>query len=380
MAKAKFAPKRLLIVHAHPDDESLFTGHVIAERLAAKAEVAVFTLTRGERGKVKLDELKGLEGNLAAMGSFRAAELHEALRAYDSTGGQLQHAFAGTRAYLDSGMRINAFGKPIKPKNIDELALSAAATNVIADDIVAKILEFKPDAVLTYNSRGGFGHPDHKMAHDATAMAVRKVAKKRRGRAPKFWVIAEPRERFDAEIGNAKTAVIKKAALEAHASQVAVNAETYSVVPGKEIRYDRPERLRLSSPSIFVGVRSAFTFLWAMPLGVLLALAGTMMHQVKAADANQTPVGLIVALIMTASLAVSLRLLRRSRGALYLVTATLAATVLWLAQRQPGGELFIPGNDAGTIWAYGSIGICALVIMFPKIQPGAWRRSSRGHR
>jgi N-acetyl-1-D-myo-inositol-2-amino-2-deoxy-alpha-D-glucopyranoside deacetylase len=152
------------------------------------------------------------------------------------------------------------------------------------------------------------------------------------------------------------------------------------VVPGKEIRYDRPERIRLSSPSILVGIRSAFTFLWALPLGVLLALAGTMMHQVKANDSGQTPVGLIVALVMTASLALALRLLRRSRGALYLITGSLATAVIWLAQPQPGGELFIPGNDAGNIWAYGSIGVCALVILFPKIQPGAWRRSSRGHR
>lgn len=376
MAKAKFAPKRLLIVHAHPDDESLFTGHIIADRLAAKAEVMVFTLTRGERGKVKLDELKSLEGDLAAMGAFRAAELMEALKAF----GDVQHAFAGTRAYLDSGMRINPWGKPAKPRDLDELSLAAAATTIIADDIAAKILEFKPDAVLTYNRRGGFGHPDHKLAHDATAMAIRKVAKKSRSRAPQFWVIAEPREQFDAEIGNAKTAAVKKSALEAHASQVAVHAETYSVVPGKEIRYDRPERIRLSSPSALVGIRSAITFLWAMPLGVLLALAGTMMHQVSANNDAQTPIGLIVALVMTTSLAVALRLLRRSRGALYLVTATLAATIFWLAQRQPGGELFIPGNDAGTIWAYGSIGIFALVIMFPKIQPGAWRRSSRGHR
>jgi N-acetyl-1-D-myo-inositol-2-amino-2-deoxy-alpha-D-glucopyranoside deacetylase len=376
MAKAKFAPKRLLIVHAHPDDESLFTAHVIAERVAAKSEVHVFTLTRGERGKVKLDELKGLEGNLSAMGSFRSSELMEALSAF----GGVSHSFAGTRAYLDSGMRINPFGKPTKPKNMDELALSAASTSVIAEDIAAKIIEFKPDAVLTYNKRGGFGHPDHKMAHDATAMAVRKIAKKQKGRAPQFWVIAEPREKFDVEIGNDKTAVVKKAALEAHASQVAVHAETYSVVPGKEIRYDRPERIRLSSPSVFVGLRSAFTFLWAMPLGVLLALAGTMMHQVRADNSMQTPIGLIVALVMTGALALALRLLRRSRGALYLLTATLAGTVFWLAQRQPGGELFIPGNDAGTAWAFGSIIICALIILFPKIQPGAWRRSSRGHR
>jgi N-acetyl-1-D-myo-inositol-2-amino-2-deoxy-alpha-D-glucopyranoside deacetylase len=376
MAKPRFAPKRLLIVHAHPDDESLFTGHIIADRIAAKAEVKVFTLTRGERGKVKLDELKGLEGNLPAMGSFRASELLEALKVF----GNVQHAFAGTRAYLDSGMRINPWGKPAKPRDLDEMALSAAATNVIADDIYAQIIEFKPDAVLTYNRRGGFGHPDHKMAHDATAMAVRRVSKKLKSRAPQFWVIAEPREPFDAEFGNAKTALIKKAALEAHASQVAINAETYSVVPGKEIRYDRPERIRKSSPSALLGIRSAFTFLWAMPLGVLVGLAGTMMHQVRANDAGQTAIGLIVALVMTSSLAISLRLLRRSRGALYLVTATLAATVFWLAQRQPGGELFIPGNDVGNIWAYGSIGIFGLVIMFPKVQPGAWRRSSRGHR
>lgn len=376
MAKAKFAPKRLLIVHAHPDDESLFTAHIIADRIAAKSAVKIFTLTRGERGKVKLDELKGLEGNLSAMGSFRAAELVEALKVF----GKVEHAFAGTRAYLDSGMRITPLGKPAKPRNLDEMALSAAATNVIADDVYAEILEFKPDAVLTYNRKGGFGHPDHKMAHDATAMAVRRISKKLKSRAPEFWVIAEPREIFDAEFGSAKTAPIKKAALEAHASQVAINAETYSVVPGKETRYDRPERVRKSSPSALLGVRSAFTFLWAMPLGLLVGLAGTMMHQVKANDASQTAIGLIVALVMTASLAIALRLLRRSRGALYLVTATLAATIFWLAQRQPGGELFIPGNDAGNLWVFGSIGIFALVIMFPRVQPGAWRRSSRGHR
>lgn len=376
MAKAKFSPKRLLIVHAHPDDESLFTGHIIADRLASKAEVFVLTLTRGERGKVKLEELKPLEGNANSMGSFRATELIEALAAF----GPVQHAFAGTRAYLDSGLRINSMGKPSRVKNLDEMSLVAASTSVIADDISAKILEFKPDAVLTYNRNGGFGHPDHKKAHEATAMALRQIARKRKGRAPQFWVIAEPRERFDAEIGNAKTALIKKAALEAHASQVSVSAETYSVVPGKEIRFDRPERVRHSSPSPLVYVKPALTFLWATLLGGLLALAGTMLHQVRTNDVSNTPIGLIVALIMTASLALALRLLRRSRGALYLVTATLSATVYWLTQRQPGGELFIPGNEAGTIWAFGSIGICALVILFPRIGPGAWRRSSRGHR
>ena len=375
MAKPTFQPKRLLIVHAHPDDESLFTGHVIADRLAAKAEVMVFTLTRGERGKVKLEELKSLEGNLSAMGAFRSGELREALAAF----GDVKHAFAGTRAYLDSGMRLNPFGRPAKPRRLDEMALSAASTSVIADDIFNAIQEFKPDAVLTYNRKGGFGHPDHKMAHEATAMAVRRYNKKRNGRGPEFWVIAEPRERFDIQIGDAKTAVIKKAALEAHSSQVAVGAETYSVVAGKEFRYDRTERLRKASPNPLVHLRPVLTFFWAMPLGFLLGLAGTLLHQVRATDSQGTPIGLIVALVMTGSLALAMRLLRNSRGALYLLAATFAATIFWLSQPQPNGTLLIPGNDLGNFWAYGSLGLCAIIILFPNIRAGSWRKSARGH-
>ncbi len=375
MTKASFLPQRLLIVHAHPDDESLFTGHVIADRLAAKAEVMVFTLTRGERGKVKLEELKSLEGNLSAMGAFRSGELREALAAF----GDVKHAFAGTRAYLDSGMRLNPFGKPAKPRKLDEMALSAASTSVIADDILRVIKDFKPDAVLTYNRKGGFGHPDHKMAHEATAMAVRQYTKQRNGRGPAFWVIAEPGERFDVQIGNESSAVIKKAALEAHSSQVSVGAETYSVVAGKEFRYDRTERLRKASPNPLVHLRPLLTFFWAIPLGFLLGIAGTLLHQVRATDAQGTPIGLIVALVMTGSLALAMRLLRNSRGALYLLAATFAGTVFWLSQPQANGTLLIPGNELGNLWAFGSIGLCALIILFPNVRAGSWRKSARGH-
>lgn len=373
MAKATFNPQRLLIIHAHPDDESLFTGHVIAERLSAGAEVMVFTLTRGERGKVKLEELKSLEGNLAAMGAFRSGELREALAAF----GGVKHAFAGTRAYLDSGMRLNPLGKPAKPRKLDELALSAASTSVIADDILRVIQDFKPDAVLTYNRKGGFGHPDHKMSHEAAAMAIRLFAKKRKGRAPAFWVIAEPGERFDVQIGDAKTAAIKKAALEAHSSQVSVGAESYSLVQGKEFRYDRTERLRKASPNPLVHLRPILTFFWAIPLGFLLGVAGTLLHQVRTTDGNN--IGLLVALVMTGSLAIAIRLLRSSRGALYLLAATFAATIFWLSQPQSDGTLLIPGNDLGNIWAYGSLGLVAAIILFPNIRPGSWRKSARGH-
>ncbi|MEN9749555.1 MAG: hypothetical protein RL149_633 [Actinomycetota bacterium] len=378
MPKQTFTAKRLLIVHAHPDDESLFTGHIIAERLAAGAEVYVLTLTRGERGKVKLEELKGLEGQLRAMGAFRAGELKVALGELAKAGSKLHHSFAGTRAFLDSGMRINPMGRPTKKHRTDEMALASASTAVIAEDIQNVIKEFKPDAILTYNSKGGYGHPDHKMAHQATAMAIRQYRRATR-RAPQFWVIAEPNERFDVAIGDAKTAPFKRAALEAHSSQISIYPETYSVA-NAEIRYDAPERIRKANPSPLVHLRPILTFFWAIPLGILLGLAGTLLHSVQTSSTDHFPIGLVVALTMVASLAIAIRLLRNSRGALYLLTISFVTTVFMLSQKQPGGEVLILGNSVGDIWAYGSTIICAVVMLFPRLRPGTWRRSAAGHR
>ncbi len=376
MAKAAFNPKRVLLVHAHPDDESLFTGHVIADRAAARSEVMVLTLTRGERGRVKLEDLKPLEGNLASMGEFRSNELKNAL----SQLGDVKHKFAGTRAYLDSGMRLNAFGKPIKPRRTDEMSLASVSTAVIADDIYQVLSQFKPDAVITYNRKGGFGHPDHKKAHEATAMALRRFARSSKSKPPQFWVIAEPGERFDIEIGGPKTAPKKKAALEQHASQVTVAQETYSLVAGREIRYDQPERLRRASTTPWLWLKPVFLALWALPLGILLGFAGTLLHSVTAADEARTPIGLVVALVMTFSLAVALRLLRNSRGALYLMSLTLAGTVFWLSRPTAAGDALIMDNQAGNFWVYGSLIICAVVILFPKLRPGTWAKNASGHR
>ncbi len=378
MPKQTFNAKRLLVVHAHPDDESIFTGHIIAERLAAGAEVYVLTLTRGERGKVKLEELKGLEGQLRAMGAFRSGELRVALSELQKAGSKLHHSFAGTRAFLDSGMRINGMGRPTKKNRTDEMALASASTAVIAEDIERVMNEFKPDAILTYNSKGGYGHPDHKMAHHATAMAIRHYRRQKR-RAPQFWVLAEPKERFDVAIGDAKTAKFKRAALEAHSSQVSIFAETYSI-GSTETRYDEPERIRKATPSPLVHLLPLLTFFWAIPLGILLGLSGTLLHSIKTTDTSEFPIGLTVALTMVASLALALRILRNSRGALYLMTASFLSTVYLLSQRQPGGEVLIVANQVGDTWVYGSMAICALIMLFPKLNPSSWRRSASGHR
>ena len=376
MAKSAFSAKKVLLVHAHPDDESLFTGHVIADRAQNGADVMVLTLTRGERGRVKLEDLKPLEGNLASMGEFRSNELRNALAQL----GNIKHKFAGTRAYLDSGMRLNSLGKPVKPRRTDEMALSSVSTAVVADDIYHVLKDFKPDAVITYNRKGGFGHPDHKKAHEATAMALRRFTREYKSRTPKFWVIAEPGERYDAEVGGPKTAPLKKAALEAHASQVGIGPETYWLVPGREFRYDTPERLRRTSTTPWLWLKPIVIALWSLPLGILLGFAGTLLHSVTAADDSKTPIGLVVALVMTFAVAVALRLLRNSRGALYLMSFTLAGTVFWLSRPTAAGDALIIDNQAGNIWVYGSLIICGLVILFPKLRPGTWAKNASGHR
>ena len=376
MAKQSFNPRRVLLVHAHPDDESLFTGHVIADRIADGAEVYLLTLTRGERGKVKLADLKSLEGRAAEMGAFRTAELMNALDAYTIDEAKVQHSFAGTRAYLDSGMRISSFGRPTRKRLLDEMSLVAAATPVIADDILKIMNQLRPDAVITYNRKGGFGHPDHKKAYDATTMAIRKYAKNHR--KPQFWTIAEPGERFDVQVGGKKTAAVKKAALSAHASQVLVNAETYSLVAGKEIAYSKPERLKKSSVTSWDSLRPWLRSLWALPVGFLIGVSGTMLHLTKTVEG--VPIGLLIAFVMVGSMALALRVLRRSRGALYLMALAFIITVLQMAQKQPNGSQYVTNNDLSTYWVYGSIGLLALIVVFPRIRKATWSKSASGHR
>ena len=379
MAKPAFNYRRVLLVHAHPDDESLSTGHVIADRMAAGADVMVLTLTRGERGKMKLVELKSLEDNLAAMGAFRTNELINALKEFTIGEAKVQHRFAGTRAYLDSGMRINAFGKPAKTKDLDEMALAAVTPSVIADEVIKAIKDFQPEAVVTYNRNGGYGHPDHKAAFEGTALALRKIAKATQGRAPKFWVIAEPGERFDVTIGNEATTQVRKAAIGAHASQVILTAETFAVVPTQEHRFDDPDRLRLiRRPSAWLPARKILMGLWGLPLGVLLAVAGTLLHRIHTSGADQAPVGVGVALLMTASLGLGLRLLRSSLGALYLMTLAFYVSIWYFAYGKPGSPL-IAGDNLGNWWSFGSMALLAVIILFPRIRPKTWGKNASGH-
>lgn len=157
------ADRRLLLVHAHPDDESLTTGGVIARYAAEGAEVTVVTCTLGEEGEVIGDRWAQLAADQAdQLGGYRILELGRALAALGVDGPRF---LGGAGHWRDSGMA----GTPTAEN-------PRAWVNADADEaleaLVAVIRETRPHVVVTYDPRGGYGHPDHIAVHDRVTAAV----------------------------------------------------------------------------------------------------------------------------------------------------------------------------------------------------------------
>ncbi|MEY2954733.1 MAG: hypothetical protein RL530_334, partial [Actinomycetota bacterium] len=153
---------------------------------------------------------------------------------------------------------------------------------------------------------------------------------------------------------------------------------TYSLVAGKETRFDAPERLKKASVSSWNSIKPWLRSLWAMPLGFLAALVGTMLHLSKTTDGM--PIGLILALIIVGALALALRVLRRSRGALYLMALTFIVTVLQFSHGGNSGSHLVTNSALSEYWLYGSMALLAVIVVFPRIQKATWNRSASGHR
>jgi N-acetyl-1-D-myo-inositol-2-amino-2-deoxy-alpha-D-glucopyranoside deacetylase len=247
---------------------------------------------------------------------------------------------------------------------------------VVSDDIYQVMKDFKPDAIITYNAQGGYGHPDHKKAHDATAMALRRFRKSVKGKKPVFYVIAEPGERFTFAIGGAETADLKKAALQAHASQVTIHRDTYSVADGIEFRFDDPEKIRAASPNFLPWFKPAIRALYGLPLGLLLGYAGAYVHGILGDNPQRSQLGLYLALGATASIAFYLRTWRNSRGALYLLNLGLSIAIWWLSRNETFGA-FIENDKYGNRYVLFSLIICGVAAIFPKIELAKWRARSR---
>ncbi|GLY34954.1 1D-myo-inositol 2-acetamido-2-deoxy-alpha-D-glucopyranoside deacetylase [Amycolatopsis sp. NBRC 101858] len=158
-------PRRLLLVHAHPDDESITTGATIARYAAEGAEVTVVTCTLGEEGEIMagLPELAGL-GAWAAdqLGGYRVAELKAACAAL----GVSRHRYlGGIGRWRDSGMAGT-------PSAAHPRAFTGGSAEEQAGQLAEILDEVRPQVVVTYDAFGGYGHPDHIRAHEITMAAA----------------------------------------------------------------------------------------------------------------------------------------------------------------------------------------------------------------
>jgi N-acetyl-1-D-myo-inositol-2-amino-2-deoxy-alpha-D-glucopyranoside deacetylase len=152
----------LLLVHAHPDDESLWTGGTIARYAAAGVRVTVVTCTLGEEGEVIPDFLRLLAVDEAdQLGGYRVGELRAACAAL----GVSDHRFlGGVGRWRDSGMAGT-------PANEHPRSLLRGDRAEQTEALAAILTEVQPQVVVTYGPDGGYGHPDHITAHDITMAA-----------------------------------------------------------------------------------------------------------------------------------------------------------------------------------------------------------------
>jgi N-acetyl-1-D-myo-inositol-2-amino-2-deoxy-alpha-D-glucopyranoside deacetylase len=213
----------VLFVHAHPDDETIATGALIAELSTNGRAVWLVTATRGERGEVVPGPLSALEGTeeLAAerereldrattilgvtqrfwlgespvLGSGAGRSRH--LDAFDGSAEPAPIEFVGAelvqaelvqaelvqaepvqaesrrRVYRDSGMEWVRPGLAGPASDVEDSALVNAPLDEPTADLVAIISLLQPDLVVSYNSGGGYGHPDHVHIREAALAASR---------------------------------------------------------------------------------------------------------------------------------------------------------------------------------------------------------------
>ncbi|MEU0727322.1 N-acetyl-1-D-myo-inositol-2-amino-2-deoxy-alpha-D-glucopyranoside deacetylase [Streptomyces sp. NPDC006140] len=242
--------RRLLLVHAHPDDESINNGATMARYAAEGAHVTLVTCTLGERGEVIPPELAHLTG--AALGQHRRRELTAAMA---ELGVRDVRLLGGAGRYSDSGMMG-------LPDNDDPACFWQADVDTAAAHLVEVIHEVRPQVLVTYDDNGGYGHPDHIQAHRVAMRAAELSAETGWTISKIYWnrvprpvveqsfarlredlpgtpftktaevddvpgVVAE--ERITAVIDGTAHAAAKAAAMRAHATQVTV-AEPYFVL------------------------------------------------------------------------------------------------------------------------------------------------------
>jgi N-acetyl-1-D-myo-inositol-2-amino-2-deoxy-alpha-D-glucopyranoside deacetylase len=164
--------RRLLLVHAHPDDESIVSGSTMAYYAAQGVHVTLLTCTLGEEGEILVPEYALLAAAQAdQLGGLRIGELADAMRELGVT----DHRWlGGAGRFRDSGMmgtpandHPRAFWRADTEPEVFDAAVAAA---------VEVVREIRPQVIVTYDERGEYGHPDHIMAHRVAMAAYARAA------------------------------------------------------------------------------------------------------------------------------------------------------------------------------------------------------------
>lgn len=148
-----------MAVHAHPDDEAIGTGGLLARCAAEGIRTVLVTCTNGELGDgpggVKPEDALHDPSLVVPM---RLEELYEACRV-------LNVAHLELLGYRDSGMMG-------WPQNEAPDAFWNTTVDEAAHRLAALMEQYRPDVVVTYDANGFYGHPDHIQAHRITHAAA----------------------------------------------------------------------------------------------------------------------------------------------------------------------------------------------------------------
>lgn len=159
---------RLLFVHAHPDDETLTTGVTMAAHVAQGHDVHLLTCTLGEEGEVIPAELAHVQSDRDdTLGPARREELRAAMAVMG-----VEHSVLGEDPVRGRASRYRDSGMAGSPSAQHPHAFTRADIGEAAALVGEHIRELRPDVVVTYDSQGGYGHPDHIQTHRVTMAAL----------------------------------------------------------------------------------------------------------------------------------------------------------------------------------------------------------------
>jgi len=155
--------RRLMLVHAHPDDETIMDGATMVKYVAEGAAVCLVTCTLGEEGEVLVEDLAHLAPDQTDdLGSHRLGELKLAMETLGVTD---FIRLGGDGRYRDSGMAYDAEGRAIPRDVLREGIFWTADLLEAANELVPVIRDRRPQVLITYDEIGNYGHPDHIQAH-----------------------------------------------------------------------------------------------------------------------------------------------------------------------------------------------------------------------